>query len=278
MVATSGCRATHTNKVCLLSILQQVWTRLNQSESRTGTIPFGICILEYCELILIWVRVLRPLCHAEDVSANLRRFKQNNNRKVKVMWHTAKYDDQYSEFVLCNYPSKCTHIAVNTHTVNSHPEQWAAIYAAAHGEQLGVRCLAQGHLVVVLKVERVLYIHSPHPPPMTIPAGTRFKLANLWVWLSTIRPRLPTWLPKNCNGIGQYVLCESHIKCECFYIILTETGLLDNFLIASWAVVSNSIPGGPQLCEFRSNQLQITPGWKFLVILNTLKAGPGVFE
>ncbi len=86
-------------------------------------------------------------------------------------------------------------------------------------------------------------------PPMTIPAGPRFKLANLWVRLSTIRPRLP----KKCNGIGQYVLCElSHIKCECFYIILTETGLLDNFLIASWAVVSNSIPGGPQLCEFSS--------------------------
>ncbi len=45
---------------------------------------------------------------------------------------------------------KCTHTAVNTHThthiVNTHPEQWAAIYAAAPGEQLGVRCLAQGHL------------------------------------------------------------------------------------------------------------------------------------
>ncbi len=36
---------------------------------------------------------------------------------------------------------KCTHTAVNT-----HPEQWATIYAAAPGEQLGVRCLAQGHL------------------------------------------------------------------------------------------------------------------------------------
>ncbi len=36
---------------------------------------------------------------------------------------------------------KCTHTAVNT-----HPEQCAAIYAAAPGEQLGVRCLAQGHL------------------------------------------------------------------------------------------------------------------------------------
>ncbi len=34
----------------------------------------------------------------------------------------------------------------HTHTVNTHPEQWAAIYAAAPGEQLGVRCHAQGHL------------------------------------------------------------------------------------------------------------------------------------
>ncbi len=68
------------------------------------------------------------------------------------MWGTAKYGDPYSELVLCIYPSK-----VNTHThtqtVNTHPEQRAAIYAAAPGEQLGVRCLAQGHLVVVLKVE-----------------------------------------------------------------------------------------------------------------------------
>ncbi len=35
----------------------------------------------------------------------------------------------------------CTHTAVNT-----HPEQWAAIFAAVPGEQLGVRYLAQGHL------------------------------------------------------------------------------------------------------------------------------------
>ncbi len=33
-----------------------------------------------------------------------------------------------------------------THTVNTHLEQWAAIHAAAPGEQLGVWCLAQGHL------------------------------------------------------------------------------------------------------------------------------------
>ncbi len=69
-----------------------------------------------------------------------------------------------------------THPSAHTHTVNTHPEQWAA-NAAAPGEQLGVRCLAQGHLsrgieggesswgfgallkgtsVVVLKVERAV--------------------------------------------------------------------------------------------------------------------------
>ncbi len=37
------------------------------------------------------------------------------------------------------------------HTVNTHPEQWAAIYAAAPGEQLGVRCLARGHLSRVIE-------------------------------------------------------------------------------------------------------------------------------
>ncbi len=47
---------------------------------------------------------------------------------------------------LCIYPSKCTQ---QTHIVNTHPEQWAAIYAVAPREQLGVRCLAQGHLVLV---------------------------------------------------------------------------------------------------------------------------------
>ncbi len=53
---------------------------------------------------------------------------------------------------------------VHTHTaVNTHPEQWAAIYAAAHGEQLGgFGALLKGHLVVVLRKERALYIHSLH--------------------------------------------------------------------------------------------------------------------
>ncbi len=40
---------------------------------------------------------------------------------VKVMWHTAKYGDPYSEFVLCINPSNVpTHISEHTHSVNTH--------------------------------------------------------------------------------------------------------------------------------------------------------------
>ncbi len=86
---------------------------------------------------------------------------------------------------------KCTHTAVNTHTVNTHLEQWAAIYAAAPREQLWVRCLAQGHLS--RGTEGGESAGHSLPPP-TIPAVLRLKLATfgLQVWLSNIRPRLPT--------------------------------------------------------------------------------------
>ncbi len=36
---------------------------------------------------------------------------------------------------------------MHTHSSeHTHPEQWAAIFGAVHGEQLGVWCFAQGHL------------------------------------------------------------------------------------------------------------------------------------
>ncbi len=70
---------------------------------------------------------------------------------------------------------KCTHTAVNTYTVNTHPEQWAAIYAAAPGEQLGVWCLAQGHISRGIEGgESAVYLL----PPPTIPAGPSLELAN----------------------------------------------------------------------------------------------------
>ncbi len=59
---------------------------------------------------------------------------------------------------------KCTQTAVNTHT-----EQWAAIYAAAPGEQLGVLCLAQGHLSRGIEGGKNA-VHSPPPHLQYLPA------------------------------------------------------------------------------------------------------------
>ncbi len=54
-------------------------------------------------------------------------------------------------------PSKCTHTVVNIHL-----EQWAA-NAAAPGEQLGVRCLAQGsHLSRGIEGGESTGYHSTH--------------------------------------------------------------------------------------------------------------------
>ncbi len=81
-------------------------------------------------------------------------------------------------------PSKVhTHTAVNTHTVNTHPEQWAAIYAAAPGEQLGVRCLAQGHLSRGIEGGESAGYSLPSP---TIPAGPETRTHNLWVTSPTL--------------------------------------------------------------------------------------------
>ncbi len=61
----------------------------------------------------------------------------------EVTWHVTHTRNLCSAF---NPHTVHTHSSEHTHTVNTHPEQWAAIYAAAPGEQLGVWCLAQGHL------------------------------------------------------------------------------------------------------------------------------------
>ncbi len=71
-----------------------------------------------------------------------------------------------------------THTAVNTHTVNTHPEQWAAI-APAPGEQLGVRCLAQGHLSHGIEGGESA-VHSQSLPDLRFEPAT----FGLQVWLS----------------------------------------------------------------------------------------------
>ncbi len=82
-------------------------------------------------------------------------------------------------------PSKCTHTqqrVVNTHTVNTHPEQWAVI-ASVPGEQLGVRCLAQGHLSHGIEGgESAVKLQSPP----SIPAGPEIRTHNLWITSLTL--------------------------------------------------------------------------------------------
>ena len=60
--------------------------------------------------------------------------------------------------------------------MKTHPEQWAAIYAAPPGEQLGVRCFAQGYLSRGIEGGESA-VHSLPPP--TIPAGPRLELTTL---------------------------------------------------------------------------------------------------
>ena len=72
-------------------------------------------------------------------------------------------------------PSK-VHTHSSEHTHREHPEQWAAIYAAAPGEQLGVRCLAQGHLSRGIEGGESAVHSLPRP---TIPAGPRLELTTL---------------------------------------------------------------------------------------------------
>ncbi len=46
--------------------------------------------------------------------------------------------------------------------MNTNPEQWAVIYVAAPAEQLGVCCLAQGHLSCGIKGEESAVHSLPH--------------------------------------------------------------------------------------------------------------------
>ncbi len=91
---------------------------------------------------------------------------------VKWKWHTAKYGDPYSEFILYIYPSKCTHTHSSEHM---HSEHTLWTHTRSSGQPFILRrlwsscmfgALLKGSSVVVLKVERALYIHSPPP---TIP-------------------------------------------------------------------------------------------------------------
>ncbi len=101
-------------------------------------------------------------------------------------------------------PSKCTHTVVNI-----HPEQWAA-NAAAPGEQLGVRCLAQGsHLS--RGIEGGESAGYSLPPP-TIPARPETRTHDLRVTSPTLYP-LGQWFSNLSWGLPTtaYFVCLPHL-------------------------------------------------------------------
>ncbi len=103
-----------------------------------------------------------------------------------VTWHTTKYGDPYSEFVLCIWP-----------ILSAHTQQWTRTRSSGQpfmlrrpGSSWGFGALLKGTSVVVLKEERVLYIHSPHlqflPARDSNSQSFDYESDSL-----TIRPRLP---------------------------------------------------------------------------------------
>ncbi len=102
---------------------------------------------------------------------------------LPILWICALH---FNPSYVHTYSSEHPHTAVNT-----HPEQWTAIYAAAPREQLGVRCpwhLSRG---IEGGVEIALVIHSPHlqslPDLRLEPATLGYESDSL-----KVRPRLPT--------------------------------------------------------------------------------------
>ncbi len=124
---------------------------------------------------------------------------------MKVTWHTAKYGDPYSKFVLCIYPSKVhTHSSEHTHTPWTHTRSSGQPFMLRRlGSSWGFGAMLKGTSVVVLRVERVLYIHSLHL--QFLPARD----SNLWITSSTltIRPRLPKELHFTKNN-RQFYNCH----------------------------------------------------------------------
>ncbi len=127
------------------------WVLLSNTRSRTyQSLTWGKHFCKYecmCLRTWKWLQLFKILC---GISCNtlecdatfLRMESESEWRDIRpsIVTHTLNLCSAFN-------PSKVhTHSSEHTHTVNTHPEQWAAIYAVTPREQLGVRCLAQGHL------------------------------------------------------------------------------------------------------------------------------------
>ncbi len=126
-------------------------------------------------------------------------------KKVKVTWHTAKYGNPYSEFVLCIYPIQSARAHTHRHT---HTRSSGQPFMLRHpGSSWGFGVLLKGTSVVVLRVERALCIHSPtYNSCRTWDSNSQplgYESDSL-----TIRPRLP----QHCYS-PTLVVCIYSITC-----------------------------------------------------------------
>ncbi len=101
-----------------------------------------------------------------------------------------KYGDPYSEFVLCIDPSKVhTHSSEHTHTVNT-PGAVGSHLCCGAPEQLGVRCLAQGHLSRGIEGGESA-VHSLPPPTILSARDSNLQPFDYESNSLTIMPQLP---------------------------------------------------------------------------------------
>ncbi len=83
------------------------------------------------------------------------------------------------------------HTHTHTHREHTHPEQWAAIYAAAPGEQLWVQCLAQEqHSRGIKGGESAGHSPPTSPPHLQSLPDLRLEPLDCEPNSLTIRPRL----------------------------------------------------------------------------------------
>ncbi len=130
-----------------------------------------------------WIRQLIPLTHAQNAHVKVKR-KWRDIRPSMVI-HTRNSCSAFNPSLVH------THSSEHTHTVNTHPEQWAAIYAAVPGEQLGVRCLAQGHLSRGIEGGRERCTFTPPTYNSCRPETRNHNLLGYESDSLTIRPWLP---------------------------------------------------------------------------------------
>ncbi len=142
--------------------VKQIWSFwVVKSQNKMLCFDLLLCIVMYINNVF---QIMMLPVFTENMLSTFGYLTKWHDIRPSMVTHTRN---------LCSAFNKVhTHSSEHTLTVNTHPEQWAAIYAAAPGEQLGVRCLAQGHLSRGIEGGESA-VHSLPPP--TIPACPRLK-------------------------------------------------------------------------------------------------------